>query len=127
MSFFYDINSLGNRHIKNNIRILLVNNGLGVEFKVGFNFLRLFEKDTNPYMAAEGHFGSKSPDLVRHWAEDLGFEYLTANDKKSFSENLEKFLSPMQEDSKPILFEVFTDEKNEHDALEMILGCYREH
>lgn len=127
LSFFYDINSLGNRHIKNNIRILLVNNGLGVEFKVGFNFLRLFEKDTNPYMAAEGHFGSKSPDLVRHWAEDLGFEYLTANDKKSFSENLEKFLSPMQEDSKPILFEVFTDEKNEHDALEMILGCYREH
>ena len=126
LSFFYDINSLGNRHIKNNIRILLVNNGLGVEFKVGFNFLRLFEKDTNPYMAAEGHFGSKSPDLVRHWAEDLGFEYLTANDKKSFSENLEKFLSPMQEDSKPILFEVFTDEKSERDALEMILGCYRE-
>ena len=127
LSFFYDINSLGNRHIKNNIRILLVNNGLGVEFKVGFNFLRLFEKDTNPYMAAEGHFGSKSPDLVRHWAEDLGFEYLTANDKLSFKQNLARFVSPMEETDKPILFEVFTDEKNEHDALEMILGCYREH
>lgn len=127
LSFFYDINSLGNRHIKNNIRILLVNNGLGVEFKVGFNFLRLFEKDTNPYMAAEGHFGSKSPDLVRHWAEDLRFEYLTANDKLSFKQNLARFVSPMNEIDKPILFEVFTDEKNEHDALEMILGCYREH
>ena len=127
LSFFYDINSLGNRHIKNNIRILLVNNGLGVEFKVGFNFLRLFEKDTNPYMAAEGHFGSKSPDLVRHWAEDLGFEYLSANDKLSFKQNLARFVSPMNEIDKPILFEVFTDEKNEHDALEMILGCYREH
>lgn len=127
LSFFYDINSLGNRHIKNNIRILLVNNGLGVEFKVGFNFLRLFEKDTNPYMAAEGHFGSKSPDLVRHWAEDLGFEYLTANDKLSFKQNLARFVSPMEETDKPILFEVFTDEKNEHDALEMILECYREH
>ena len=127
LAFFYDINSLGNRHIKNNIRILLVNNGLGVEFKVGFNFLRLFEKDTNPYMAAEGHFGSKSPDLVRHWAEDLGFEYLTANDKLSFKQNLARFVSPMQETSKPIIFEVFTEEKSEHDALEMILGCYREH
>ena len=126
LSFFYDINSLGNRHIKNNIRILLVNNGLGVEFKVGFNFLRLFEKDTNPYMAAEGHFGSKSPDLVRHWAEDLGFEYLTANDKLSFKQNLARFVSPLEETDKPILFEVFTDEKSEHDALEMILGCYRE-
>ena len=27
LSFFYDMNSLGNRHIKNNIRILVVNNG----------------------------------------------------------------------------------------------------
>ena len=104
----------------------MVNNGLGVEFKVGFNFLRLFEKDTNPYMAAEGHFGSKSPDLVRHWAEDLGFEYLTANDKLSFKQNLARFVSPLEETDKPILFEVFTDEKSEHDALEMILGCYRE-
>lgn len=126
LSFFYDINSLGNRHIKNNIRILLVNNGLGVEFKVGFNFLRLFEKDTNPYMAAEGHFGSKSPDLVRHWAEDLGFEYLTANDKLSFKQNLARFVSPMEETDKPMIFEVFTEEKSEHDALEMILGCYTE-
>ena len=126
LSFFYDINSLGNRHIKNNIRILLVNNGLGVEFKVGFNFLRLFEKDTNPYMAAEGHFGSKSPDLVRHWAEDLGFEYLTANDKLSFRQNLARFVSPMEETDKPMIFEVFTEEKSEHDALEMILGCYTE-
>ncbi len=126
LSFFYDINSLGNRHIKNNIRILLVNNGLGVEFKVGFNFLRLFEKDTNLYMAAEGHFGSKSPDLVRHWAGDLGFEYLTANDKASFNQNLSRFVSPLNDTEKPMIFEVFTEEKCEHDALEMILGCYRE-
>lgn len=127
LAFFYDINSLGNRHIKNNIRILLVNNGLGVEFKVGFNFLRLFEKETNPYMAAEGHFGSKSQKLVRHWAEDLGFEYLTANDKNSFNKNLYRFVSPIKETSNPMIFEIFTEEKSEYDALEMILNAYIEH
>lgn len=126
LSFFYDLNALGNRHIASNLRILLVNNGLGVEFKVGFNYLRLFEKETNPFMAAEGHFGAKSSKLVHHYAEDLGFEYLTANDKKSFAENLNKFVSPLQECSQPMLFEVFTEEKNEHDALEMFLGAYRE-
>ena len=33
LAFFYDLNSLGNRHIGRNLRILLVNNGLGFEFK----------------------------------------------------------------------------------------------
>lgn len=32
LSFFYDMNSLGNRHVGNNVRILLVNNSLGAEF-----------------------------------------------------------------------------------------------
>lgn len=126
LAFFYDINACGNRHVSKNIRILLVNNGLGAEFKVGFNFLRLFEDDTNPFMAAEGHFGSKSQNLIRHYAEDLGFEYLTANNKKSFTEKLARFVLPMAETLKPMIFEVFTEEKNEHDALEMILDAYIE-
>lgn len=126
LSFFYDINALGNRHIASNLRILLVNNGLGVEFKVGFNFLRLFKDETNPFMSAEGHFGAKSGDLVRHWAEDLGFEYLSANDKQAFRKSLPRFLAPAEECAKPVLFEVFTEEQNEHDALEMILGAYTE-
>lgn len=126
LSFFYDINSLGNINVGKNIRILLVNNGLGVEFKVGFNFARIFGEETNPYIAAEGHYGNKSQKLVRHFTEDLGFEYLTANDKKSFLENLNYFCTP-ELTEKPIVFEVFTEEKNEHDALEMILSCYKEH
>ena len=126
LSFFYDMNALGNRHVSPNLRILLVNNGLGVEFKVGFNFLRLFGLDTNPFMAAEGHFGQKSPVAVRHWAEDMGFEYLSADCKKSFCENLPRFTSA-EELPKPLLFEIFTEEKNEHDALEMLLDAYEEH
>ena len=33
LAFFYDMNSLGNRHISSNVRILVANNGLGGEFK----------------------------------------------------------------------------------------------
>lgn len=34
LAFFYDMNSLGIKHIKNNLRILLINNNGGVEFKL---------------------------------------------------------------------------------------------
>ena len=33
LAFFYDMNVLGNRHIDNNVRLMVVNNGVGVEFK----------------------------------------------------------------------------------------------
>ena len=33
LSTFYDINSLGNRHIGNNVRILVINNGTGFEMR----------------------------------------------------------------------------------------------
>ena len=32
LAFFYDMNTLGSRHLGNNLRILLVNNGKGCEF-----------------------------------------------------------------------------------------------
>ena len=34
LAFFYDMNVLGNRHIKSNIRIMLINNGKGTEFRI---------------------------------------------------------------------------------------------
>ena len=81
LCFFYDMNALGNRHLGKNIRIMLVNNGLGEEFKTFFNHCYQWGEETNKFVAAEGHFGKKSPVLVRHYAEDLGFEYLSASNK----------------------------------------------
>ncbi|MFW2168186.1 2-succinyl-5-enolpyruvyl-6-hydroxy-3-cyclohexene-1-carboxylate synthase, partial [Enterobacter cloacae complex sp.6722794] len=34
LAFFYDLNAIGNRHTANNLRILLVNNGKGTEFRM---------------------------------------------------------------------------------------------
>lgn len=119
LAFFYDLNALGNRHIGKNIRIVLINNGVGVEFKKCYAMAyQLLGEEVNPYVAAAGHFGKKSPCLVKHFAEDLGFEYLTASDKSSFAAVKDKFLS--SDSDKPILLEVFVNDTDEGIALNII-------
>lgn len=117
--FFYDMNSLGNREIKSNVRILIVNNGLGQEFKNYSCFSSMFGDDTNKFIAAQGHYGNKSSVLVRNYAEALGFEYLTASNKEEFLQTAERFVVPQMTD-KPIIFEVFTKTEDESKALELV-------
>lgn len=116
LTFFYDMNALGNRYVGNNLRILLVNNGRGTEFRMYNHYAARFGDEADPFIAAAGHFGNQSPDLVRHYAQDLGFEYLTASNKEEFLKNVEHFTTPKTL-PKPILFEVFTNHKDESDAL----------
>lgn len=122
LAFFYDMNVLGNRHLGSNVRILLINNGCGSEFKLYSHPCYAFGDDANKYMAAAGHFGKKSPLLVKHFAEDLGFEYITASSKEEFESNVDKFINPNIEN--PILFEVFTNYSDESDALSAIKNAY---
>ena len=119
LAFFYDMNVLGNRHVGNNIRLLLINNGKGNEFRLYFHPCTIFGEDAELYMAAAGHYGNKSPQLVKHYAEDLGYEYLSASNKEEFFNAAERFLNP-ELTSKPILFEVFTDTESESNALKSI-------
>ncbi|MBR4324565.1 MAG: 2-succinyl-5-enolpyruvyl-6-hydroxy-3-cyclohexene-1-carboxylate synthase [Bacteroidales bacterium] len=116
LSFFYDMNVIGNRHIKNNIRILLINNALAAEFHLfkQENFKNV--DDISKYLAAGGHYGQKSPNLVRHYAEDLGFEYLSAIGKDDFLAKYEHFVTPDTLE-KPMIFEAFTDVEDENQAL----------
>lgn len=114
LAFFYDMNSLGNRHVGNNLRILLINNGCGTEFKLRTHPCYAFGEEANAYMAAAGHFGNKSKDLVMHYAQDLGFKYLTASSKEEFNLALDEFVD--SQISQSIIFEVFTDYTAEDDA-----------
>lgn len=119
LAFFYDLNALGNRHIHKNIRILLINNGCGFEFKKSYAMAhKLLGDEVDPYVAAADHFGKKSQSLVRHFAEDLGFEYLTASDKTMFTDVKKRFLST--DSNKPILLEVFVNNEDENTALNII-------
>lgn len=119
LAFFYDMNALGNRHIGNNVRILLVNNGVGTEFKLYQHPASKLGSEANRYIAAGGHYGRKSPELVRHYAEALGFEYHAVSSKQGFQEVLPRLVTT-ESLSCPIFVEVFTEEERENEALWMI-------
>lgn len=119
LAFFYDMNVMGNRHVGNNIRILLVNNGKGTEFRNYRHPGAAFGEEADKYIAAAGHYGNKSHELVRHYVEDLGYEYLSAGNKEEYRRNLDRFLTPGLT-ARPILFEVFTTNEDESEAIHMI-------
>lgn len=119
LAFFYDMNSLGNRHVGKNIRILLVNNGRGTEFRHYSHPASILKEDADLFVAAAGHYGNQSSNLVRHYAEDLGFEYFSASDKEEFLKAAGRFVTEEDTD-RPMIFEVFTDSALESEALSMI-------
>lgn len=121
LAFFYDMNVVGNRHVGNNVRILIVNNGKGNEFRNYGHPCYFLGDEADKYIAAAGHYGNMSNLLVKNYAENLGYEYITASNKEEFNNVVEKFLSPENND-KPMLFEVFTETEDESDALETILN-----
>lgn len=119
LAFFYDMNVLGNRHVRRNVRILLVNNGKGTEFRNYKHPGAAFGEEADKFIAAAGHYGNKSHQLVRHYAEDLGYEYLSADCKEEYLRHLDHFLSSEMTD-RPMLFEVFTTNEDESEAMRMV-------
>lgn len=119
LAFFYDMNSLGNHHVGKNIRIMLINNGRGTEFRIYSHPAAVFEEATDSYVAAAGHYGNKSSLLVKHYAQDLGFEYISAKNKEEYLSQMDKFFNS-NIGEKPILFEIFTNSKDESDAHKII-------
>lgn len=117
LACFYDLNSLGNRHVGRNVRVMVVDNGVGTEFKNFNHKAAAFGEEADAYMAARGHYGNRSHELLRHYAEDLGFEYLCASTKEEFLAAAERFTTSERAE-RPMLFEVFTDSRDESDALD---------
>lgn len=109
LAFYYDMNSLGIRHIKNNLRILIINNNGGIEFKLNGED----NKETNKFIAAAGHY-KKS----KGWAEDCGFKYISAINMEEFKNISEEFLA---ESNKPIVLEAFISDLDESVAYKTLI------
>lgn len=118
LSFFYDMNSIGNRHLGNNLRILLVNNGKGNEFRNNIHPASKFGEAGDAFVAAAGHFGNKSELLVRHYAEDLGFKYMKASSKEEYLSLLPEFVDGAITTS--MIFEVYTTTEDESESLDIL-------
>lgn len=131
LAFFYDMNILGNRNIKNNVRILVLNNNRGVEFRLNPAIENYFADKTDILIASGGH----NTNGVKCWAEACNFSYIYADNKKDFVEQINEFCNG--EFDKPVLFEVITNVKDEQDGLKLmrtfnrnrieegIIDCYR--
>lgn len=121
LAFFYDMNVIGNRHIGKNVRIMLINNAMGAEFRNYAHPCYPLGEEAEAFLAAAGHYGNKSSELVKNYAQNLGFKYLSASNKDEFIKALDTFTNPaIGEES--IIFEVFTDRQDESDALETLLN-----
>lgn len=105
LAYYYDMNALGIRHLKNNIRVLLCNNNGGMEFKFG----NLEQKtDVGSYIAADNHFKNS-----KGWAETNGFTYIPIHTKEEFDDAIIAFVSPSEH---PMLMEIFTNPEYERKA-----------
>lgn len=101
LAFLYDMNSLSIRNIKNNVRILLVNNNGGIEFKLHGED----KENRDKYISAANYHGS-----AKGWAESCGFKYFSAHSIEEFEDKVSAFIS--KSDS-PILFEAFVSDVDE--------------
>lgn len=126
LTFFYNMNALGNRYVGNNLRIMLINNGTGTEFHMySHPGKKQIDDAVTPFVSASGHFGAKSKELVKGYATALGFEYYSASTKEEFLEILPRFMDENIGD-KSIVFEVFTEPEKENEALKAIRRLYKD-
>ncbi|WP_270364555.1 thiamine pyrophosphate-binding protein [Enterococcus malodoratus] len=119
LAFFYDMNVLGNKHIRENLRIILINNGGGGEFKNYSHIGSRFGDKADEFIAAADHFGiingKSSP--AKCWVESFGMDYISATDRNEFNQKLPLFLGDSE---KIIVFECFTKFQDDSEALRKI-------
>lgn len=114
LAFFYDMNILGNRHIRNNLRIIVINNNRGEEFRIPDDLEKLFGNETDTLVAAAHHFSGGA----KAWAEANKFNYMSACNKNEFLNKIDGFFSLKSD--KPLLFEVFTTNEDEIKGINLI-------
>lgn len=119
LAFFYDMNFMGQRNISKNMKIILVNNHTGVEFRLNKSIENYLGKNTDILIAAGGHYKNGA----QKWAEACDFEYLQANDKTSFISQIKDFCT--KDYDKPVLFEVFTTCKDEQQCKKILYNNSR--
>lgn len=126
LAFFYDMNVLGNRHVAGNLRILLVNNGRGSEFRLYSHTAHILGERADEFVAANNHFINHFDEEIecstaKAWATSLGWTYKSANNKDEYLRHIDDFLTENKLE-RPFLFEVFTTPKDESDGVKELFS-----
>lgn len=114
LAFFYDMNAIRLRHIRNNCHILLINNEGGSEFY----YNGIWQNESSDL-----HTTARHHTKAEGWVKSNNYIYLCAHDKESFQESLKTF---MRDDlNSPVLLEVFTEMKSDANAIHNYYDMYR--
>ena len=104
LAFFYDMNSLSIRELKENVRILLVNNNGGIEFKLHGGDTEEIDR----FIAAADYHGA-----AKGWAESCGFDYYAVHNMEELKEVTPNFVSKSK---RPVIVEAFVSDSDESKA-----------
>lgn len=116
LAFFYDMNAIGIREIKNNLRLIVVNNNRGEEFRLNPLIEEQFNAKIDVLVAAGGH----NKGGIKGWAESCGFYYMSTSLKDELEEKIKDFCTMKY--NKPVLFEVSTTNEDEQKGLSLLRG-----
>lgn len=116
LSFLYDMNSVSIRHLRGNVRIIVVNNGGGGEFHY------IMGKERIPTI--DKHISAGHHHSIQGWVESLGFAFYSAHGKEEFDQQFERF---MQYDGEvPAVIEVFTDMEEDAQITKQVIAELRQ-
>ncbi|MDR1442373.1 MAG: hypothetical protein LBJ02_08320 [Bifidobacteriaceae bacterium] len=111
LAFYYDMGGMNISHVGPNVRLVVVNNGVGMEFKLPGNIASQFGAEAGTVLAADA---PRAP--IRAWAEACGFVYLRARTADELSKSIAQMVSAPCTDG-PFLLEVLTTVEGENEAL----------
>jgi 2-succinyl-5-enolpyruvyl-6-hydroxy-3-cyclohexene-1-carboxylate synthase len=114
LAYFYDMNAMRISSVKQNARILLINNHGGEEF---------YYNETWINQSSDLHTTARHNTKAEGWVRETGFKYLTAKDETSFDIALKEFMCT--EDNQPILLEVFTEMSSDAKVLHDFYDTHR--
>ena len=105
------MNALGITGIKNNVRVLLLNNTGGAEFH--------YNVGTSIFPSLDNYISAKHNKTAEGWARSLGYRYFSATNMKEVEDLMHLFID---DSSAPILFEVFTKMDTDAEIIKNELG-----
>lgn len=114
LSFFYDMNSIWNRYIKN-ARIMLINNSCGALFHSAYYEPFKGVRDVDVNVAAAHHATAKG------WAESQGFQYLSVRSQTELEQAITTFTNLKLQ--APLFMEVFTDTETDVAQMKELGRC----
>lgn len=112
LAFFYDMNAIQNRDLKDNLRILLINNNQGVEMNINRS-LRPYRDQNDKVIVAANH-----RTVAGGWVKDCGLYYMCSRSKDDFLSKIGDFCN--KDFGKSVVFEVFTNPDDEINAYELM-------